>query len=303
VAYAAVAGALHFGAPITIFAFIAGVLAFHSAFEHRSFRRLTPDQMTLRVREAQSRPPARQGPPRYTQVLAASIALVFVVQLVSVVVPPPYRLPAGVDRWSATALAAGVIKDAVRAGEWWRLLSGTYLHGNLWHFGFNVMALLALGRMVEAFAHRAYVPLVYLLSGIAASVVSQFASPHIDSVGASGAILGLFGFLAVMARRRREMMPPGFGRAIIMDVAVIAAMGVVGLGYIDNWAHAGGFVSGALIGALAIPKGGERPYWEPSRTIRLAGDVSLGILCLAGIATAAVLAWRIYVVFPALAKI
>jgi rhomboid protease GluP len=161
------------------------------------------------------------------------------------------------------------------------------------------MARLALGRMIEAFAHRAYVPLVFLLTALTASAVSQLASPHLDSVGASGGIMGLFGFLAFMARRRRNLMPPGFGTAILIDVGVIAVMGIAGYGYIDNWAHAGGFAGGALLGWLMIPRTGRTPHWEPSRPIRVLGDVAMGILGVASLGAIAVMIYRMYLAHPA----
>jgi hypothetical protein len=95
-----------------------------------------------------------------------------------------------------------------------------------------------------------------------------------------------------MARRRRDVMPPGFDKAILIDIGVIAAMGIFGRGYIDNWAHAGGFAAGALLGWLMIPRGGRAAYWEPSRPIRRLGDVALGILLLGSLGTVGVLILR-----------
>jgi MYXO-CTERM domain-containing protein len=106
-----------------------------------------------------------------------------------------------------------------------------------------------------------------------------------DSVGSSGGLMGLFGFLGVMGWRRRHLMPPGFVRAVLVDVAVIAAMGVVGYQFIDNAAHAGGLAAGVLLGLLMVPTRGTTPYWEPPRYIRRAGGVSLAILLLAAAGT------------------
>jgi rhomboid protease GluP len=185
-----------------------------------------------------------------------------------------------------------MVQVLVRAGEVWRLLSSAYMHDGLLHFGMNTMALLALGRFMEAYSHRAYVPIVFLFTALAASFASFLNVPA--SVGASGGIMGMFGFLALMARRRREVMPPGFGRAILIDIGVIAAMGIFGRGYIDNWAHAGGFLAGALLGWLMIPRGGRTAYWEPSRPIRRLGDASLAILLLGSLGTVGILVARLF---------
>lgn len=110
--------------------------------------------------------------------------------------------------------------------------------------------------------------------------------------------MGMFGFLAFMARRRRDMMPPGFGKAILIDIGVIAAMGIFGRGYIDNVAHAGGFLAGALLGWLMIPRGGRTAYWEPSRPIRRLGDVAMVILLLGSLFTVAMLVKRLFLTPP-----
>ncbi|HEV7590452.1 MAG TPA: rhomboid family intramembrane serine protease [Longimicrobium sp.] len=296
-AWAAVLGTFDFRNGLVLFGFIAAVVSFYSALEWGRYRRLSPDQLTYQVREARARPPARTGPARWTQLLAGAIGAVVLVQSLGAIFAPShgaFPVMPGNPAIGASVMAAGMVKVAVAHGEPWRLLSGAFLHDGLLHFGMNTMALLALGRFVEAYSHRAYVPIVFLLTALAASGAS-FAFSHADaSVGASGGVMGIFGFLALMARRRREVMPPGFGKAILIDIGVIAAMGIFGRGYIDNWAHAGGFVAGALLGWLMIPHGGRTAYWEPSRPIRLLGDVSLAILLLASLGTVGVLIARLF---------
>jgi membrane associated rhomboid family serine protease len=226
--------------------------------------------------------------------VAAGIALVMATQqlgamwLHRLAFPVLFGRPSAREGLEATAVTG----DLVHA-EPWRLLTAAFVHDGLLHFAMNVMALLALGRMIEMFAHRAYVPTVFLLAALASSGASAAFSGG-GSVGASGAVMGLFGFLAVMARRRRDLMPPGFGRAILIDISVIALIGVVGYGYVDNWAHGGGFACGAFLGWLMIPHGGRTAYWEPSRAIRAIGDVSLGLLLAVAVGTVGVLARHLF---------
>lgn len=275
--------------------FLAASIALYSVLEWGRFRRLSPDKLAVEVRERRARLPPRSGPARWTQVLAGSIGLVVLVQCVFAVAHGHVPVLPGTTMNLESIDAAGVVNVAIRQGrQYWRLLSGAYLHDGLLHFGFNVMGILALGRFLEAFAHRAYVPLVFLLTALAASTASVMAGLSDASVGASGGVLGLFGFLAVMARIRRDMLPPGFGRAILADIAVITVMGVLGAGYVDNAAHAGGFVSGAALGWLMIPRGGRTPYWEPSPAIRTLGTVALAILVLGALATAGLLVVRLF---------
>jgi rhomboid protease GluP len=297
--YAALFRTFEFIDPFVLGGFVAASLSFYSWLEWGRFRRLTPERLTVEARESRDRLPPRRGAPRYTQRVAASIALVVLVQAVAAVwLGKGIHIPIapGSKEIIPSVDAAGMVKVAIRDWhEWWRLLSGAFLHDGLLHFGMNTLALLAIGRFLEAYAHRAYVPLVFLLTALAASTASYFFSPSPASVGASGGVLGLFGFLAVMARVRRRMLPPGFDRAIVADIAVVVAMGIFGWHYIDNVAHAGGFVAGAALGWLMIPRGGRTPYWEASKPIRVLGDVSLGILVLAALFTAAIIILRVIV--------
>jgi len=269
------------GTSALLFAMLAGVLVVHSAVEYRTFRSLTPDKLRTEVREIRSRPPPRRGPPRLTQLLAGVIGAVFAAQVL-----PGIVLGTGIQTAiDASAAVAGVDKEAVRAGAWWLLLTGTLLHGHILHFVMNILGFMALGRILEAFSHRAFVPLVFLLSAIGGSLASQLLMPEGLSVGASGGIMGMFGFLAVIALRRRQLMPPGFGRAIAVDVGVIVMMGIVGYGLIDNAAHGGGMLTGALLGLIAIPKGGAEPYWDPPRWVQVAGHAALaGVILVAALA-------------------
>ncbi|HET7229133.1 MAG TPA: rhomboid family intramembrane serine protease [Longimicrobium sp.] len=277
--------------------FLAASLSFYSMLEWARFRRLTPEKLAVEMHERRTRLPPRAGPARWTQMLAAGIALVVLVQAIAAVaVGHGSPILMGSEANLPSIEAAGVVKAAIRAHhQYWRLLSGAYLHDGLLHFAFNIIGILALGRFLEAFAHRAYVPLVFLLTALAASTASALSPMHADaSVGASGGLMGLFGFLAALARIRRDRLPPGFGRAILTDIAVIATMGILGAGYVDNYAHAGGFLTGAALGWLMIPRGGRTPYWEPSRAIRALGTTSLVILVLGATATAGWLVFKLF---------
>jgi len=290
-------GSLDFRSGFVIFAFVAAVLSFYSVLEWGRYRRLTPGRLSVQVREVRARPPARGGPARWTQIVAGAVGVVVLVQSIAAIkfgkhFPGSFPVLPGNPANVRSVEVAGMVKELVRDGEVWRLLTGAYLHDGLLHFGMNIMALLALGRFIEAYSHRAYVPLVFLLTALAASSASY---AHVEaSVGASGGIMGMFGFLALMARRRREVMPPGFGKAILIDIGVIAAMGFFGRGYIDNWAHAGGFLAGALLGWLMIPRGGRTAYWEPSRPIRRLGDTAMAILLLGSLGTIGMLVARLF---------
>ena len=280
------------GSYLTVFLFLCGAWAFAAVRELMQVRRLTPEGVTEEVRRATERaaamPPASAAPadagarpsPLAGATLTKAIgALVMAAGLA--------QLWAGLE---PSVRAAGLVKDAVRAGEAWRMLTSALLHGDLIHFAFNFTALLALGALLERFAPRWWLPIVFLLSALGASAASVTLMPEGVSVGASGGLLGLFGFLVAMAWRRKEQMPEGFARSLTMDLALIAGMGIVGHQFIDNAAHAGGFVSGALLGWLAVPRTARAATWTGTPAVRAAGVVALATLVAVAALTLAMIA-------------
>ncbi|HEX2204286.1 MAG TPA: rhomboid family intramembrane serine protease [Longimicrobium sp.] len=270
------------GSPMVLWLVLAAVLFGKSVMDFRTLRKMTPAVLNAEAAELRDRPAPRRATGPYTWIVGGAILAVAALQLLAGDLVSG-NLLAGAGETSVRV--AGLMKDAVREGEVWRMLTAALLHGGLLHLLFNFTALDGLGRIVEAYSHRAFVPLLFVLSALGASAASMAAYPSTPSLGASGGIMGLFGFLAVIGMRRRHLMPRGFGRSIAVDVALIALMGIAGYQFIDNAAHAGGLVTGALIGLLAIPREGEHPYWTPSRAVRVAGDFCLGVIVIAAVAT------------------
>ena len=159
--------------------------------------------------------------------------------------------------------AAGLVKPAIVAGQWWRLISATYLHGSWWHINGNLGALLVLGRFVEAYAPRWKLPVVYACAGAAGSLASFFLLGK-TSVGASGAIMGLAGYLAAKCYLRPDSLPQSARRTVLTIIGMAAYLGAFGFAFIDNAAHAGGLAAGALIAWLTI----SREDGEPADSLR-----------------------------------
>jgi membrane associated rhomboid family serine protease len=178
--------------------------------------------------------------------------------------------------------AAGLDKPLVRHnGEWWRLLTAELLHGHWFHIGLNLLSLLAVGRLVEVHGSPVYLPTVFLFSAVSASLASLLLQPATTSVGASGAIMGLVGFLAVMGYRRRHALPRGFMKSISLSIALTAGAGLVAHDVVDNAAHFGGLLGGALLGFVYAGRRGEAHRLAPSVTARVAGWMSALLLGLA----------------------
>jgi membrane associated rhomboid family serine protease len=176
--------------------------------------------------------------------------------------------------------AAGLVKPAVHQGEWWRLLTAELLHGHWLHIGLNVLSLLAVGRLLEVHASPVYVSTVFLISAFTASLASLYLSPGVISVGASGGIMGLVGFLAVLGYRRRRVLPRGFLKSISLSIALTAGAGLVAYQLVDNAAHLGGLVGGVILGLIYVRHRHDATEYQlrPSTPARVAGYFSCAIL-------------------------
>jgi rhomboid protease GluP len=155
-------------------------------------------------------------------------------------------------------LGAKVNSLVVVDGEWWRLVTVTFLHGGFLHIALNGYALYAIGMDLESFMGRARFLAVYVISGLGGSVASLIFSPYnAVGVGASGAIFGLIGALAVYFGINRSL----FGKLgqmqfwnIIIVIAINLVIGFSGFFPIDNSAHLGGLIAGAAAGYVLCPR-------------------------------------------------
>jgi membrane associated rhomboid family serine protease len=189
---------------------------------------------------------------------------------------PPYDVP--------SVVLAGLLKENARHGQWWRLFTAPLLHANLVHFMFNAAALFGLGRLMEALAGKHRLATVFALSAVGGSLLSLWTAPRSISVGASGGLLGLIGYLMALGCLRKAILPPGFIKMFALNVALVAVMGIAARSMIDNAAHLGGFLTGLSIGALTIPWRGGLPLGD-SRRSEIAGTISFG--CILGFAVVA----------------
>lgn len=133
----------------------------------------------------------------------------------------------------------------VKNGEIYRLLTACFVHANFLHIFFNMYALYYIGPMVEKYYGKLKYLLIYLGSGIMGSLFSVVLSNNI-SIGASGAIFGLFGSMLYFGYKYRATLD-GFVRSGIIPVLFINLI----LGFIvpniDVYGHIGGLVGGLLL--------------------------------------------------------
>jgi membrane associated rhomboid family serine protease len=172
----------------------------------------------------------------------------------------------------------GLVKPKVWEGEWWRILTSATLHGIFpLHLYFNAQALYGLGSLIEKLANRAHLPIVFLLSVIGGGLFSTLFMPEIISIGASGGIMGLIGYMAIFGYKRKRQLPPGFLRTMMLNIAFIGLFGLVAYQFVDNFAHLGGLLTGALYGLVQIPSRVEANPRRSSFAAEILGALAIAI--------------------------
>ena len=135
----------------------------------------------------------------------------------------------------------------VAEGEWWRLITGGFLHAGILHLGMNMLLLWILGGMLEPVLGRLRFVALYVASLLAGSMGVMLIEPTAATVGASGAIFGLMG-AAVALQRSRGINPWQSGLGGLILINVLITFGVPG---ISVGGHPGGLVGG-LVAGLAV---------------------------------------------------
>ena len=172
------------------------------------------------------------------------------------------------------ALLIGNEVVGLAAGEWWRLGTAAFLHAGLIHLGFNMYALWLFGDALEQLIGRGRFLLLYVASGLAGSAGAILWEPESVTVGASGAVFGVFGAVAVLEQQR---VIAGAGAMGIILVNLIITFVIPG---ISIGGHLGGLAGGALA-MLALSRFGRTHavHGHPG-LIGIGGVVAVGLLSL-----------------------
>jgi rhomboid protease GluP len=150
-------------------------------------------------------------------------------------------------RWGAN------YTPATSSGQWWRLLTCTFLHWDVLHLLMNMIALYIIGLYLEPYLSKVKFASAYLLTGILASVTSLYWHKDAVSAGASGAIFGLYGvFLALLTT---SIIAPEQRKNLLVSIIVFVGYNLISSikGNSDNAAHIGGLLSGLVIGYAFYP--------------------------------------------------
>ena len=234
------------------------------------------------VRPAPAALPESRALPILTSLMVAALAAVFVVEQL-VAVAPGHGLFAP-DVRTLVAMGGLSRRLVIERGEWFRLFTAPLLHGDLFHLLFNGIALWMAGALLEPLAGRSRLLALFFAGALGGSVLSMAVNPaNLVSIGASGAIMGLFAAAVVLAYRfpagaQRNAIHVGLLRVLVPSLIPLAA----GSGNrIDFAAHLGGAAAGLLAGgfvAATWPRAAPRPRFA-------------GAAVAAAVAAVAVLAW------------
>jgi membrane associated rhomboid family serine protease len=151
-------------------------------------------------------------------------------------------------------------------GEWYRIVTSAFLHGSLLHLGFNMFALYRVGPVVEQALGWARFLALYILSLLGGSLLALTLEPTGHTVGASGALFGVFGALYVLLTRKGiSPWSTGIGGLIVVNLVITFAVPIISVG-----GHVGGLVAGGLAVFLLEPA---RDGWRSNTALAISGAV------------------------------
>jgi rhomboid protease GluP len=228
---------------------------------------------------ASRRPGWASAPATYTLVaINIAVFLFMVVDGVSATAPTSIELV----RWGANYGGAVLVY-----GQWWRLLTATFVHVGIIHLATNMWCLWNLGLLGEPLLGPLGLLCTYLLTGIAGNLLSVGVHPEVVGAGASGAVFGLAGVLILLLGSPVLPVPKAEVQRLRKSVIYFAVLNFVIGGstwffrtsiQIDNMAHLGGFLSGLALGLFLVPRVGSRRATYIRRQWIAYGGMLLAIL-------------------------
>ena len=158
--------------------------------------------------------------------------------------------------------------------QYWRLITSGFLHDGIFHILVNMVSLYFVGSALEPGIGRLNFGVIYGVSLLAGSFGALLFSPGIPTIGASGAIFGIFGALIVVARARGiSIWQSGLGFFLLLNLVLSVSVRGIALG-----GHIGGLVAGLICGLLIVEVGERRRM----RQLALAGCALVGVLSVVG---------------------
>lgn len=179
---------------------------------------------------------------------------------------------------SSLVLDFGLYGPAVSEGEWYRLVTSGFLHAGLIHIAFNMFTLYVLGRMLEPSIGTPRFVGIYVVSLLGGAFGALLLSPDALTVGASGAIFGIFGAAFVIARGRGfDAVAQSIGLILLLNLA----FSIAGSSHISLGGHLGGLVAGVIC-SLAVLAGERGMLGTRHVPAEMAVMVAVGVVSLVG---------------------
>ncbi len=156
------------------------------------------------------------------------------------------------------------VAPLVESGQWWRVFTAFFLHGGIFHIGMNMWVLARVGNLLEELIGPWRFATIYLVSGISSTLAITIWfvwTQHIPNpnpmVGASGAVFGVLGALAMFALRSGTGQGRQMGRVLIRDIGFMLILGWV-VPMISNTGHVGGLLPGLAFGLVVRERFADR---------------------------------------------
>jgi membrane associated rhomboid family serine protease len=166
---------------------------------------------------------------------------------------------------------------SVAEGEWYRLVTSGFLHGGLFHIGFNMFLLLVLGRLLEPALGKPRFLALYFASLLAGSFGALILEPNALTYGASGAVFGLAGATFVIARGRgMDALAGEIGFLIVFNLIFSFISPRISIG-----GHIGGLIGGVVC-ALVVVAGEKGMFGRNRLPLELAAMVAVAVVAVVG---------------------
>lgn len=240
---------------------------------------MTPTPVGMRCPEcAKQRTRVTSGPAAFGGSVRAPATFALIAINVAVYLIEIASGPGGLSGVSGRIISDyGLFGPAVADGDWYRLVTSAFLHDGLLHLAFNAFAIYFLGQLLEPAIGTSRFLAVYVASLLAGSFGALLLSPDALTVGASGAVFGLFGAGFVIARGRGvDALASSIGIVILLNLAFSVSVPHISLG-----GHLGGLVAGVIC-ALAILAGERRMLGTRPFPAEMAVMAAVAVVSVAG---------------------
>ncbi len=162
----------------------------------------------------------------------------------------------GIDQESII-MAGGRYQTGIDSGQWWRLLSSMFIHDGLTHLFFNMYGLWVLGKLVETSLGSVRFFVVYMTAGLFGSLAGYMLTNVPNSIGSSGAVLGILGACLIELGLFRQIYKTKQGASlfrILLFLSIVNMSLGLFMPLIDQHAHVGGMVGGIMMTLWLSPR-------------------------------------------------